>query len=89
MMAATRFTVESAVLGWLKSTGWRVAHGPDIAPDIPAAKRTDYGEVVSEQLLRNAGAQSAQVDLPRPIRCRTVGTVQYRKAREGRILRDW
>jgi type I restriction enzyme R subunit len=33
--------VEDAALAWLESAGWRVAHGPDIAPDMPAAERHD------------------------------------------------
>ena len=26
-------------LDWLAAQGWRVAHGPDIAPGAPAAER--------------------------------------------------
>ena len=33
---------------------WRVMHGPDIAPDTPNTERTDYGQVVLEQRLRDA-----------------------------------
>lgn len=32
MGAFTEYDVESAALAWLKATGWRTAHGPDIAP---------------------------------------------------------
>jgi type I restriction enzyme R subunit len=46
--------VEDAALAWLESTGWQVAHGPDIAPDMPAAERDDYGQVVLTQRLRDA-----------------------------------
>ena len=46
--------VEQAVLAWLESLGWNVAHGPDIAPDAPGAERTDYGAVFLEGRLRNA-----------------------------------
>ena len=49
----TESTVEQAAFGWLESSGWRVAHGPDIAPDMPAAERRDYGEVVLAQRLRD------------------------------------
>jgi len=28
----TESTVEDVALAWLESTGWDVAHGPDIAP---------------------------------------------------------
>jgi type I site-specific restriction-modification system R (restriction) subunit len=56
----TRFTesvVEDAALAWLESIGWRVAHGPDIAPDTLGAERRDYGEVVLAQRLREALAR--------------------------------
>lgn len=47
-------TVEEAALAWLEATGWRIAHGPATAPDMPAAERRDYGEVVLGQRLRDA-----------------------------------
>lgn len=31
--------VEQAARAWLEGVGWRVAHGPDIAPDTPVAER--------------------------------------------------
>ena len=46
--------VEDAALAWLESIGWHIAHGPDIAPDMPAAERRDYGEVVLARRLRDA-----------------------------------
>jgi type I restriction enzyme R subunit len=49
--------VEQAALAWLESIGWRVAHGPDIAPDMPAAERDDYGQVALAQRLRDALAR--------------------------------
>jgi len=49
--------VEQAALAWLESAGWTIAHGPDIAPDMPAAERADYGEVVLPQRLRDAIAR--------------------------------
>ena len=45
MTAFTESVVEDAALAWLESVGWRVAHGPDIAPDMPAAERRDEGEI--------------------------------------------
>lgn len=54
---ASRFTesvVEEAALAWLASCGWQIAHGPDIAPDMPAAERQSYREVVLAQRLRQA-----------------------------------
>jgi len=52
--AFTESVVEEAALAWLEDLGWRVAHGPDIAPDTVGAERDDYGEVVLAQRLRDA-----------------------------------
>jgi len=49
--------VEDAALAWLEARGWRLVHGPDIAPDTPAAERADYREVVLAQRLRDALAR--------------------------------
>ena len=57
MTTLTESTVEHATLAWLESHGWSVAHGPDIAPDVPGAERTDYGEVVLTRRLRDALAR--------------------------------
>ena len=57
MTAFTESTVEDAALEWLEAAGWHVAHGPDIAPAMPAAERADYGEVVLAQRLRDAVAR--------------------------------
>jgi type I restriction enzyme R subunit len=54
MTAFTESVVEDAALDWLKATGWQIAHGPDITPDMPAAEQADYGEVVMSQRLRDA-----------------------------------
>jgi type I restriction enzyme R subunit len=59
----TESVVEDAALGWLEASGWQVAHGPDIAPDTPAAERPDYGEVVLARRLRDALAR-LNADLP-------------------------
>jgi type I restriction enzyme R subunit len=59
----TESVVEDAALAWLEAGGWQVAHGPDIAPDMPAAERADYGEVVLAQRLRDALAR-LNPDLP-------------------------
>jgi len=53
----TESDVEDATLAWLEASGWRIAHGPDIAPDQPLAERRDYGEVVLAQRLRDALAR--------------------------------
>ncbi len=49
--------VEQAALAWLEGLDWRIAHGPDIAPDTPGAERTNYGEVVLAQRLRDGLAR--------------------------------
>ena len=54
MTTLTEADVEQAALAWLEGLGWRVAHGPDIAPDTPGAERSDYGQVVLEGRLRDA-----------------------------------
>ena len=46
--------VEQLTQDWLAGLGWRVAHGPDIAPDTPQAERADYSQVVLERRLRDA-----------------------------------
>src|SRR5882724_9924240 len=50
----TESVVEQAAFAWLEAVGWRIAHGPDLAPDMPAAERRDYREVVLAQRLRDA-----------------------------------
>ncbi len=48
----TESEVEEAALEWLDGLGWRVAHGPNVAPGRVAAERTDYSEVILEQRVR-------------------------------------
>jgi type I restriction enzyme R subunit len=62
--AFTESVVEEAALAWLESIGWPIAHGPDIAPDMPAAERQNYGEVVLAQRLRGAQARVLDFDDP-------------------------
>ena len=57
MTTLTEADVEQAALDWLVALGWQVAHGPDIAPDTPAAERNDYSQVVLESRLRDALAR--------------------------------
>ena len=52
--AFTESGVEDAALEWLENLGWKVAHGPNIAPHAEGAERTDYREVVLEHRLRDA-----------------------------------
>ena len=53
MTVLTEAVVEDAALAWLESLGWTIARGPDIATE----ERTDYGQVILEQRLRNALAR--------------------------------
>ena len=53
MTVLTEAVVEDAALAWLENLGWTIAHGPDIATE----ERTDYGQVILEQRLRNALAR--------------------------------
>ncbi|MGH8426891.1 MAG: type I restriction endonuclease subunit R [Gammaproteobacteria bacterium] len=50
----TESVVEEAALDWLRALGWRILHGPEIAPDTLIAERRDFGEVVLEQRLSDA-----------------------------------
>ena len=45
--------VEQAALAWLERLGWKVKHGPEIAPGKLAAEPTDYGHVFLERRLRD------------------------------------
>jgi type I restriction enzyme, R subunit len=59
----TESEVEDAALAWLEALDWTVAHGPDIAPDMLAAERGDYGDVILSRRLRDALAR-LNPDLP-------------------------
>ena len=43
--------LEELCLGWFQEAGWRLAHGPDIAPDSSAPERTDFRQVVLRERL--------------------------------------
>ena len=62
-IGVTESVIEQAALAWLESLGWRIVHGPDIAPDTLNAERTDYGQVVLEHRLRDSLAR-VNPDLP-------------------------
>ncbi len=53
----TESEVEEAALGWFEELGYAVLHGPDIAPEEPAAERSDYQQVLLEGRLREALAR--------------------------------
>ncbi len=50
--------IEQAALAWLESVCWSVRHGAEIAPGELAVKRSDDGQVVLEQWLRDALLQN-------------------------------
>ena len=54
MTSLSESTVESAALAWLDSLGWKLAHGPDLAPDAVGSERNDYGEIVLPRRLQAA-----------------------------------
>jgi len=51
MADMTESVVEEAALTWLESTGWQIAHGPDIAPARPTAARMNCDEIFQERCL--------------------------------------
>ena len=53
----TESDIERAALAWLKSLGYLILSGPEIAPEEPAAERDNYGQVVLEYRLRQALAR--------------------------------
>ena len=58
-MVSSPFTesiVEQAALAWFESVGWSVRHGAEIRREL-TAERSDYGQVVLAQRLRDALAQ--------------------------------
>ncbi len=54
MITITEADVEAAALDRLSGLGWRTAHGPEIAPGMPNAERSDYGHATLERRLRDA-----------------------------------
>ena len=55
--------LEDAALKWLENLGWSIAHGHDIAPDMPNAERAEYSEVVLVRRLLET-LKSLNSDLP-------------------------
>ncbi len=54
MTAMIEDTVEQAAIEWLTDLGYTYIHGPDIAPDQPAAERSSYRDVVLTERLHEA-----------------------------------
>ncbi|MDE0267456.1 MAG: type I restriction endonuclease subunit R [Acidimicrobiaceae bacterium] len=55
--------VEDVTLDWLDELGWRIVHGPEVAPDTASLERSDYASVVLAASLRDALAR-LNPDLP-------------------------
>ncbi len=52
----TEDQLEQEALAWLADVGYQHVYGPDLAPDGPAAERTDYRQVLLLDRLRRAVA---------------------------------
>jgi type I restriction enzyme R subunit len=50
----TESVVEEAALEWFAAIGYRVVHGPSIAPGEPAAERASHEQVILEGRLRES-----------------------------------
>ena len=60
MSGISEDAVEQAMLEWLASLGWSVAHGPDISPPdakTPGTERDSYREVALRHRLCDAIAR--------------------------------
>ena len=86
---------EDAALEWLSDLGWRVSHGPEISPGSAATERSDYGDVVLAERLRNALdrlnpslPQSAIDDAHRKLTRPEGATVEARNRAFHRMLVD-
>ena len=86
-MVPTESDLEFLVLEFLKSEGWAVVFGPDIAPGEPGAERTDYRDVVLEGRLRAAVA-ALNPALPRDAVDDVVRTVR-RAESQSVMMENW
>ena len=57
IIAKSESVIEEAALEWLEALGYGIAHGPEIGCGQPGAERTDWGQVVLKQRLRDALAR--------------------------------
>jgi hypothetical protein len=71
----TESVVEQAGLAWLESLGWSVKHGPDIAPETPAAERKGGR--------RNASDEQRHLVRQRPREPKRGGTTAKRRRPAG------
>ncbi len=63
MIRFAESVVENAALAWLEAIGWKVVHGPEIAPGMLLAQRQGYDEANLAQRLHDALAP-LNPDLP-------------------------
>ncbi|MEW5838858.1 MAG: type I restriction endonuclease subunit R [Pseudomonadota bacterium] len=49
--------LEELCIGWFQETGWKFAHGPDIAPDGAQPERADFRQVILRERLLAALAR--------------------------------
>ena len=54
MSVLSEHDVETVSLEWFRGLGWKVAHGPSIAPQTSKAEREDYGEGYLWERLRGS-----------------------------------
>src|SRR5437899_4276835 len=54
MPSLTESVVEEAALSWFADSGYRLLHGPEIAPGELAAERAGFGDVVLAGRFRTA-----------------------------------
>lgn len=64
MSKFTEDTVEQAALIWLEDLDYTIKHGPDIAPDEPAAERDSYDDVLLFERMV-AGLARINIHIPR------------------------
>ncbi|MCH7764897.1 MAG: type I restriction endonuclease subunit R, partial [Candidatus Marinimicrobia bacterium] len=50
----TEDALEQSMLGWLEELGYKILHGPDIAPGEPAEERSDYSDAILHGRLRSS-----------------------------------
>jgi len=60
----TESVVEQTALAWLEDAGWRVAHGPDIAPDTPATYHAWRASSSSPPPRAGEGEGGGYTDIP-------------------------
>jgi type I restriction enzyme R subunit len=60
MTVSTESAVQAATVSWLERIGWQVAHGPDIAPNVPASEHRDDGDLALSARIADAPVTNAR-----------------------------